>query len=58
MEDDDHGECPVELLTCRRHHGGELQPESSIFASAIQMMLEDAGMMDEGDGGPEPEVKE
>ncbi len=57
MKDGDHSACPIELLACSEHHGGELQPESSMFAGAIQMMLDDA-VMDDGDSGTVPEVKE
>jgi hypothetical protein len=58
MEDGNHSDCPVELRECREHNGGELHPESSMFAGAIQMMLDDAGVMDDGESGTVPEVKE
>jgi hypothetical protein len=57
MEDDDHSECPIELLACPEHHGNDLQPESSMFAGALQAVLDDAEVMDDGDGGTKPESK-
>jgi hypothetical protein len=57
MEDGDHGECPIELLACPEHHGNDLPPESSMFAGALQSVLDDAEVMDGGDGGTNPESK-
>lgn len=58
MEEGDHSECPIELVACPEHHGGECQTEESMLADAIQMMLNDAGIFDEEDGGVEPEDME
>jgi hypothetical protein len=55
MEEGDHSECPIELLACSEHHGGECLTEESMLADAIQMMLNDAGIFDEEDGGIELE---
>jgi hypothetical protein len=52
MSDGDHSECPIELLACPEHHGNDLQPESSMFAAAVQSVLDDAEVMDK------PESKE
>jgi len=56
MEEGDHSACPIELLACPEHQGNDLQPESSMFAGAIQMML-DAEVMDDGDGATKQESK-
>ncbi len=57
MEGGDHGTCPVELLACPEHRGNDLQPESSIFAAAVQSVLDVAEIMDDGDCGIEPGSK-
>ena len=46
MSDGDHSECPIELLACPEHHGNDLRPESSMFVAAVQLVLDDAEVMD------------
>jgi hypothetical protein len=55
MERGDHSECPIELLACPEHHGNDLHPESNMFAAAVQSVLDDAEVMDDGDGAINPE---
>jgi hypothetical protein len=57
MSDGDHSECPIELLACPEHNGNDLQPESSMFAAAVQSVLDDAEVTDDCDGGIEPGSK-
>jgi hypothetical protein len=57
MEGGDHSACPIELLACPEHHGNDLRPESNMFAAAVQSVLDDAEVMDDGDCGTKPESK-
>jgi len=57
MSDGDHSECPIELLACPEHHGNDPQPESSMFAGALQSVLDDAEVMDDGHDGSLAESK-
>jgi hypothetical protein len=58
MEEGDHSNCPVELQPCSEHHDSELKQESNMFACALQSVLDDAEVMDNGNCGTVPEVKE
>ncbi len=48
MESCDHSECPIELRACPAHHGVELRQEPNNFSAALQSMLDNAEVMDDG----------
>jgi hypothetical protein len=63
VEEGSHRECPVELLTCTSHakqrddQHGEVLSGVNVFADALQIMMDNAEVVDEGDGGTWTEGK-
>ncbi len=57
MNDGDHRECPIELRACPEHHGVEFSQEPNTFSAALQSMLDNVEIIDDGDGGTKPESK-